>query len=193
MPTVNEGIQGEPRGAGAARLCGRLAAIRPVGADDLPVLRAWDEDPEIVALMGRKFPDLGSEDWQAAALSRRNRRPMVIETCAGKVIGEIELEQINWRSGIAELRICIGEKGYWGLGFGREALELLLEYAFGGLGLAQVYLRVFASNERAVRLYERTGFRREAVLPPCHRRGDPSEVVLMSIHRSHWSRRSELA
>lgn len=189
MPTGTEGARAEYKETGMARLCGTLAAIRPVQPEDLPTLKAWDEDPEIVELMGQKFPELQEEEWPRAALSRRNRRPMAIETQEGELIGEIELAQINWRTGAAEMRICIGEKGYWGLGFGHEALELLLGYAFSGLGLFQVYLRVFATNERAIRLYERTGFRREAILPPCRRRGDPSSVVLMSINRVQWERR----
>lgn len=189
MSIGTDGARVEYKETSAMRRSGTLAAIRPVQVEDLAALKAWDEDPDIIALMGQKFPELQEEEWSKAALSRRNRRPMAIETHEGQLIGEIELAQINWRAGTAEMRICIGEKGYWGLGFGHEALELLLGYAFSGLGLFQVYLRVFSTNERAIRLYERTGFRREAVLPLCRRRGDPSSVVLMSVNRNQWERR----
>ena len=49
----------------------------------------------------------------------------------------------------------------WDQGLGREALEMLLHYGFEELNLHRIYLRVFASNERAVHLYEKMGFRHE--------------------------------
>ena len=44
---------------------------------------------------------------------------------------------------------------------GTEAIGLLLQYAFSQMNLNRVYLRVCADNERAVRCYEKCGFREE--------------------------------
>jgi RimJ/RimL family protein N-acetyltransferase len=63
----------------------------------------------------------------------------------------------------AELSIWIGE-GYRNGGNGTESLRLALSYAFGELKLHKLYLRVLEYNTRAIRTYEKCGFRVEGVL-----------------------------
>jgi RimJ/RimL family protein N-acetyltransferase len=58
----------------------------------------------------------------------------------------------------AELSIVLGEPSSWGQGLGTEAMELLLSFAFGPLGLRRVWLIVRADNQRALRLFRRMGF-----------------------------------
>ena len=58
----------------------------------------------------------------------------------------------------AELSIVLGEPSSWGQGLGTEAMQLLLAFAFGPLGLHRVWLIVRADNERAVKLFGRMGF-----------------------------------
>lgn len=173
---------------GASRLTGESVVMRPVAITDLPILEAWDEDPDIIALMGQKYGTISTDEWFRMVSSSRNCRAMVIETSEGRLIGELELAQLNWRAGTTEVRICIGEKDCWGRGFGSEALRLSLQLAFEGYGLRVVYLRVFETNSRAIRLYERTGFRTEAILQPSARRGDPAAVLLMKLTRDRWAR-----
>ena len=44
-------------------------------------------------------------------------------------------------------------------GYGTEAVELLLGYGFNVLNLNNIMLTVFAFNKRALRCYEKAGFR----------------------------------
>lgn len=171
---------------------GSLTVLRPITRADLPLLAAWDEDPEIIALMGRRFSEQPLEDWFKAVRSGQVCRAMAIETLEGQLIGEVELAQLNRRTGSTELRICIGEKGYWGRGYGSDAFGVLLRVAFEDFGMRQVYLRVFTTNTRAIQLYLRAGFRREAILEPSSRRGDPSAVLLMNLTRERWLRRLQI-
>ena len=62
------------------------------------------------------------------------------------------------RMSAAELSIVLGEPSSWGQGLGTEAMELLLSFAFGPLGLRRVWLIVRADNQRALRLFRRMGF-----------------------------------
>jgi len=171
-------------------LVGAVTIMRPVAAHDLPVLEAWDEDPEIIALMGRKYADRSTTDWFRSLQGRRTCRAWVIMTHDQRLIGELELAEINWRAGTAELRICIGEKDCWSHGFGTDAIQSALRMAFGHYELRSIYLRVFATNERAVRVYQRLGFRKEAILTPSSRREDPAPVLLMSLTRQRWQVRT---
>lgn len=172
-----------------AALCsGAQTVLRPVTRDDLPALAAWDADPEIVALMGRKFNDEHSTtQWFERVLSDPRCRALAIETHTGRLIGELELEHINWRRATAEVRICIGEHDYWSAGYGTDALRAALNLAFSRWRLRTVYLRVYASNRRAIRAYEKCGFRREAVMAPSERRSDPDAVVLMTLTRERFA------
>ncbi len=170
-------------------LVGERTVMRPVKPEDLPFLEAWDRDPEITALMGRKFEETDVRQWYRELSASRNNRALAIETReGGRLIGELELAQLNWRTGTAELRICIGAKDCWDKGYGSDALRTALRVAFDGYELRSVYLRVYASNARAVRVYERLGFRRDAVLQPSARRDDPSPVILMTLTRERWER-----
>jgi len=63
----------------------------------------------------------------------------------------------------AEMAIVL-MKEHQGRGCALESVKLLLKYAFENLNLNRVSLKVAEKNERAVKLYERAGFRREGIL-----------------------------
>jgi RimJ/RimL family protein N-acetyltransferase len=52
--------------------------------------------------------------------------------------------------------------GYWGVGYAHEAVAILLDFAFGKMGLDSVYAVTFGSNERSRALLSRLGFRHTA-------------------------------
>lgn len=166
---------------------GQWVRLRPIGAEDLPRLAAWDEDPEVTALTGKKFGGAGGspQEWYRRTRSGGRIRALGIEV-RGDLIGEIEVDQIDWRLGTGELRILIGEKEHWGRGYGTDALRTLLRMAFGSWGLRTVYLRVYQENHRAVRLYRRCGFTPQGVLAPSRRRGDRGPVLLMELTRERF-------
>ena len=58
----------------------------------------------------------------------------------------------------AELGITIGEREYWGRGYGRDAVRVLIEYGFRIRNLRKIWLTVHANNPRAIRSYESVGF-----------------------------------
>jgi len=66
----------------------------------------------------------------------------------GAYIGRCGLYNIDRTARHAELGIGIGDKEYWGRGYGREAVGLLLDYAFRFRNLRRVWLEVYAANER---------------------------------------------
>ena len=82
----------------------------------------------------------------------------------GRLIGSCQLHGIHPVHRSAELQIRIGEAGERGRGHGTEAVTLLVDFAFRDLNLRRVALHVLATNERALKMYERIGFVREGVL-----------------------------
>jgi RimJ/RimL family protein N-acetyltransferase len=80
---------------------------------------------------------------------------------AGRFLGEIRLDDLNHHDRRARLAIGFFDESKLGQGLGREAVRLLLGYAFVALGLHRVSLRVIAYNERAIRCYRACGFKEE--------------------------------
>jgi RimJ/RimL family protein N-acetyltransferase len=71
-------------------------------------------------------------------------------------IGTIELYDIRYD--VATLGIIIGEKTHWSRGYGPEAIEALLNYAFNKLSLERVKLNTFSDNVRAQAAFKKLGF-----------------------------------
>lgn len=80
-----------------------------------------------------------------------------------KKIGSVYLQHIDKRNRKCEFGILIGEKEYIGEGRGTEANQLVCKYGFEMLGMKQIYLRVLASNVRAIKSYVRAGFKEEYI------------------------------
>ncbi len=82
----------------------------------------------------------------------------------GRYIGGIRLHGISWLDRSARLAMGIFDRRFWSHGYGTEALRLILRYAFDECDLHRVDLRVLEYNTRAIRCYEKCGFRREGLL-----------------------------
>ena len=98
----------------------------------------------------------------------------------GRHIGNCGLTHIDRRRGKAELWIYLGERR--GGGGGSSALKLLLDHAFGPLGLRRVHLRVVETNDRVVEFYRRAGFQIEGrARADTLQDGRSIDSILMSI------------
>jgi len=104
-----------------------------------------------------------------------------------KLIGTIGFYEIEWSNQAGWLGMGIGDRDAWGKGYGTEALQLALQVAFGELNLHRVTLTVIASNERAIALYERAGFRREGVFREFGQRdGKRYDMYLYGLLKPEW-------
>lgn len=84
--------------------------------------------------------------------------------------------------------IGIGEREFWGKGYGTDAMRLVLRYAFTEVNLRRVSLALHSYNERALRSYEKAGFRLEGRTRSDQRRdGRRTDTLWMGILRDEWS------
>jgi RimJ/RimL family protein N-acetyltransferase len=89
------------------------------------------------------------------------------------------------------LGITIGDKNYWGQGYGREAVSLLLGYAFRLRNMRRVYLSVNGTNERAIRAYRACGFVEEGRLRQhVWSNGQYIDLVYMGALREEWEKKA---
>jgi RimJ/RimL family protein N-acetyltransferase len=159
--------------------------LSPLIADDAPALFAWINDRDQVLFNAPYKPvsEPQHAEWLAAVVSRRDAVIFAIRTVSGNtLIGTCQLHSINPVHRSAELQIRIGAEEARGKGYGKNAVRLLLRFAFVDLNLHRVMVHVFADNDRAIRLYESTGFRREGTLrDAAFINGRYVDVIVMGI------------
>jgi len=84
---------------------------------------------------------------------------VIYDRATDRPIGTTALDGIAHRHGTAEFSIGIGDESFRGKGYGTEATRLMLDYAFGVLGLSNVMLIVYDYNRAGRRAYAKAGFR----------------------------------
>nr|WP_206076217.1 GNAT family protein [Marinitoga lauensis] len=76
-------------------------------------------------------------------------------------------------------------------GYGTEAMKLLVNFIFDEMNINKVKLHVFSFNKRAIRSYEKVGFKVEGVLrEQIFREGKYHDEIIMGILRREWQKRS---
>ena len=154
----------------------------------------WDRDSEFRRLLDDEPPCLWSakkiQEWYEKDIEKGIEEGCVffIRTLADdQVIGFVGLWDTSWNHGDAELGIAIGDRKYWGKGFGTDAMHLILCYGFTEMNLERITLGVFDYNKRAIRTYEKTGFILEGRMRQAvHRDGSRVDIVYMGILRDEW-------
>jgi len=111
-----------------------------------------------------------SEEYWADWLDKKLASPDaiyfgIVKKGDDRLIGQVHLEQINWSHRLCrKIGIIIGEKDEWSKGFGTEAMELMIRYAFKELGMHRLELMTFDFNKRGMRVWEKCGFKQEGVM-----------------------------
>jgi RimJ/RimL family protein N-acetyltransferase len=176
-------------------LKGERVTLRALRREDLPLLWEFNNDVEVEIAGGgdppipQSFERLQADFDQAVQKGGRNGASFAIEA-DGKFIGRCGLYGFDEYSGVAhrcDMGIGIGDKNYWGRGYGREAIGLLLDYAFTHWNVERVGLQTTSTNERAIRAYRACGFVEEGRLRNhAWSDGHYADTVCMSILRQEW-------
>lgn len=175
-------------------IIGSRVRLRAIEKEDLPRFTSWLNDPEVRQGLQITIPlsNPQEERWYQSILERPlEEQPLVIEVNQQgewMMIGNISLFKLDWQERSAEVGIFIGAKAFWSRGYGSDAMRLMLRHAFKNLNLHRVYLRVYATNPRAVHSYEKAGFKLEGTMRQAHfQDGKYVDVFLMSVLSSEWS------
>jgi RimJ/RimL family protein N-acetyltransferase len=164
--------------------------LRPMRQDDVIRQHEFNQDIELYGLDSSTPHVSPLERSQAFYESRIHfdpeSAPFAIDV-DGQYIGYCGLRNISSRHGIMELGIMIGDRDYWGQGYGREVIRLLLHYAFHYLGTRRIELTTHAKNERAIRCYLACGFVEEGrPRKVVWIEGEYVDLVNMAILRDEW-------
>ena len=170
-------------------ILGKKTRLRAIERGDILRFVKWLNDPEVRRYLAMYMPlsQAEEEKWFERQLEDQNSKVFAIETEEGVHIGNVGLHNIDWKNRKAILGIFIGEKEYWGQGYGSDAIRALLGFAFREMNLHRVYLSVYDYNERAIRCYEKCGFRHEGRLRKARfSDGQYRDELMMGILRQEF-------
>ena len=176
------------------KLVGNNVYLRKSCFDDCQYFAVWEAKPEV----NRFFTIDDGRDYQQTVREyiEREKDPQAVQwtVCAvadGRPVGRIYVSNINEHYDSLDIsRIYIADTADRGKGYGREALELILRWAFDEMNEKRVTLDHFQDNHIAASLYEKTGFKREGIMRCAGKKnGRYLDLCLMSILREEFYNR----
>ena len=190
---MSERSQTGPGGAGhIPMLRGARVWLRPSEASDIDRFLAWLNDAETSRYLSLRSPlsRAAEERWFERLVEEQGKTVFHFVICLAvddRAIGTIGLMEIDYVNGSAGVGIAIGEPALWGQGLGTDAMDAILDFAFGQLRLERVWLDLNTDNVRARRSYEKSGFVLEGTKRHAYYSdGRPRDLDLMSIIRAEW-------
>lgn len=173
--------------------------LRPIERSDLPFLTALANDPVVRRnVIGWDWPFslAGQERWFDRGIESDAARRFLVETLEGVAIGLTGLWDINWHNRTAVSGIKLGGSPQArGRGYGRQSLELLMDFAFIDVGLHRLTADVLEYNEASLALHvEKFGWTQEGrSRQHVWRDGRHWDVVQLGILRDEYLARKDSA
>jgi len=165
------------------KLLGKKCYLSPIDVNDVYKFVEWLNDLEVTKYL-LLYPRIISMENEKDFLEKLSKEHTysIIDNYTDELIGNCGFNDIDHINQTAEVGIFIGNKKFWNKGYGTEALSLLLDYGFKALNLHNIFLKAYSFNDRAIKAYEKTGFKiigkkREALL----RGKERYDIVLMDV------------
>ncbi len=171
-------------------LIGKKIYLRAPEAQDAPIYALSENHPEARAFLYYALPT-NIAQHKIRIEERLNDHNAIWFTMAtkspDKPIGTIALVRIDWIGRMATFYIAIAESANWSQGYGSEATRLLIDYAFDTLNFNRIQLHVSTENQRAIKAYQKTGFKIEGTLRQAmYFSNRYHDFYLMAILKEDW-------
>lgn len=174
---------------------GKKVRLRAYRKEDLELRLSYINDPEVVEGLTPDTPypitSHENEKWFESISGLKDTYKFAIETREHKeFIGGCSINSVDWKNRVVTVGIFIG-KDYWGKGYGTDAMKVLLSFIFMEMNINKVRLITYSYNHRAIRSYEKCGFKIEAVLrQEVFRGGTYFDKISMGILKGEFTARS---
>lgn len=167
--------------------------IRPIEREELGLIQKWYNDDEVMYWGSGCKPDMMvsldylEQVWFDEAYADTNIR-MMIQTDEGEPIGIIGYRNMNIQERRCKIIIFIGEKKYWGSGYGTDAMKAFLRFLFNRWNMHRVEIDTWDGNERAIKSYKKCGFIEEGRLREARFvDGQYRDEILMGLLRKEFN------
>jgi len=174
-------------------ITGKRVRLAPMERSLIPKYVEWLNDPEVTAGLTIHWAITlaGEEAWFDGLIKRDPVEvPLSIQVLNDGnwlPVGNIGFHAVDQIVRASEIGIFIGDKRFWNSGYGTDAMRLMLRYGFGTLNFHRIWLRVYASNLRAIRCYEKAGFVHEGNMRDSgYKDGKYVDTLFMSVLRHEW-------
>lgn len=170
---------------------GEHVYLRALEPDDATLIHEWYQDAETGGLMGELPRSLrrrrqGIEESHGEGEDHYSFVICLIDD--DRPIGRADLFAIDKRNGSAAFGLAIGERSLWGRGYGTDAVNAIVDFAFGQLRLERVWLDTDGANSRAHRIYEKAGFTVEGRFRRAfYQDGQFLDDIRMAMLREEWA------
>ncbi len=171
---------------------GELIRLREYHKEDVPLAWKYVNDPEVRRNLtpGVPFP-LRLEDeekWYEQQEAGKDTYNFAIERKEDTAyIGGCGINEVDWKNRCVTVGIFIASQ-CWDKGYGTDAMKVLLRFVFEQMNIHRIELRTYSFNPRAIRSYEKCGFRKEAVLRQrIFRDSKYYDEVVMGILQDEWN------
>ncbi|MGB7606187.1 MAG: GNAT family protein [Lutisporaceae bacterium] len=174
---------------------GEKVRLRAYKKEDMPLAQQFLNDAETKKFLSPGIPyQITLEEeykWFENQSAFKDTYSFAVETIEdGKYIGGCGVNKLDWKNSVAVVGIFIGDKNYWGKGYGTDAMKVLVKFIFEQMNINKIKLFVYSFNERAVKSYEKCGFVREGVLrQEMFRDGKYNDEYVMGILRDEYFNR----
>ncbi|PDY78981.1 GNAT family N-acetyltransferase [Bacillus cereus] len=167
----------------------KLSAVRETDAKEMA---KWQEDSEYLRNVDtdlacpQSLHEISNDGLFKGR--RSNSISFMLRTVQDeRLIGFVAIHGIEWNNRTGLLAIGIGDANDRGKGYGREAIQLILKYAFYELNLHRIGLDVISYNKSAIALYKKMGFQMEGCMREAVQRdGKCFDRIIMGILRDEW-------
>jgi RimJ/RimL family protein N-acetyltransferase len=179
---------------------GELVRLSAMDAEEISsAFSRWSRDTEFRRLLDSGAAHTssltGTKKWLEKELDEQSINQhwfSVRKLDDDKLLGDIDLYIYNWPSRDAFVGLGIGEREFWGKGYGTDLMKLIMRYAFTEVNLRRVTLTVFEYNPRAIRSYEKAGFRHEGRMRKVlNKEGRRWDILYMGILREEWMEQND--
>ncbi len=170
-------------------LRGKKTLLRPILKSDIPFLLRWVNDPDVREFLASYLPKMEDDEeaWLKKLTNSTTEIVLVITTLDGTPIGTMGLHRIEWKDRVATTGALIGEREYWGKGYGTDAKMALLAYAFDELGLHKICSAVSTYNKRSLAYSLHCGYRIEGRRAKhIFKRGRHWDLIELGLFRKWW-------
>jgi len=165
---------------------GESVILRDKNIKDLSDDYRWRTNPELSELDATtpiyiSFDDFSRQFHEEVFYGSLSSKRLSIDSTGRKHIGNCMFYGFDSYRQQAELGIMIGDKNFWGKGYGTETVKLMLHYIFSETDLNRIYLHTLSWNDRARKCFIKCGFKEIREI----KKGGYN-FVLMEIFKQSW-------
>ena|ERR1041385_6303325 len=168
--------------------------LRRITEQDItPEYVAWLNDPDVtrgLETVAQPYTEEMLRQYIHEVVGNENTWMFVVaDKKSGKSIGTAKVHNINKKNGTCNLGLMLGDKNYWGKGFGQDAYNTAIDFAFKTLGIRKIWEMANATNAASLSMCKKAGFQVEGQLKEhTFSEGKYIDKILLGLFARDWKK-----